>query len=93
MGERRAPGRLFNALAVACLFLKAGFLLWWCTAAGGCSLVGGATTGGTIQPPLAGASIEGGGAARRVGEPRRGAPPKAQAGAVGDGAEGRRPGG
>lgn len=29
----------------------------------------------------------------KPGEPRRGAPPKAQAGAVGDGAEGRRPGG
>ena len=27
MGERRAPGRLFNALAVASLFLKAGFAL------------------------------------------------------------------
>ena len=58
MGERCIPGRLFNALAVACLFLEDGFSLCWCTAAGVCSLGGGAATGGTILPPL-GASIWG----------------------------------
>ena len=74
MGERRAPGRLFNALAVACLFLKAGFLLWWCTAAGVRSLGGGAATGGTILPPLAGASIDGRGSRPKGGGTPQGCP-------------------
>ena len=48
---------------------------------------------GVPRPRLPLPADQGEGEPAKPGEPRRGAPLKAQAGAVGDGAEGRRPGG